>query len=115
MKDMAECTGKYRLSTSENFEDFMKVLGVGLITRKLGNKASPTITITKDEDEFSFKQESFKTSEFKFKVGADRIESSYILRWIWISLTASWTSRPPILHCIVLYLKDKSRKSTKKQ
>ena len=66
---MAECTGKYRLSTSENFEDFMKILGVGLITRKLGNKASPTVTITKDGDEFSFKQESFKTSEFKFKVG----------------------------------------------
>merc|ERR1711864_11518 len=64
-----ECTGKYRLQTSENFEDFMRVLGVGLITRKLGNKASPTGTITKEGEEYTFKQESFKTSEFKFKVG----------------------------------------------
>merc|ERR1712059_191981 len=61
--------GKYRLQTSENFEDFMRVLGVGLITRKLGNKASPTVTITKEGEEYTFKQESFKTSEFKFKVG----------------------------------------------
>merc|ERR1712112_621805 len=71
-KAAMECTGKYRLATSENFEEFMKVLGVGLITRKLGNKASPTVTITQeDPDEYSFKQESFKTSEFKFKVGEE--------------------------------------------
>merc|ERR1712203_1057578 len=65
---MAECTGKYRLATSENFEEFMKVLGVGLITRKLGNKTSPTVTITKEGDEYNFRQDSIKTSEFKFKV-----------------------------------------------
>ena len=47
---------------------------------------------------------TLSSTKFKFKVGADRIESSYILRWIWISLTASWTSRPPILHCIILWL-----------
>merc|ERR1712004_518035 len=57
---MSECTGKYKLATSENFEEFMKVLGVGLLTRKLGNKTSPTVTITR--------QDSIKTSEFKFKV-----------------------------------------------
>merc|ERR1712105_53673 len=47
---------------------FMKVLGVGLITRKLGNKTSPTVTITKEGDEYNFRQDSIKTSEFKFKV-----------------------------------------------
>merc|ERR1712037_324375 len=65
---MSECTGKYKLATSENFEEFMKVLGVGLITRKLGNKTSPTVTITKEGDEYNFRQDSIKTSEFKFKV-----------------------------------------------
>merc|ERR1712080_785232 len=53
---MSECTGKYKLATSENFEEFMKVLGVGLITRKLGNKTSPTVTITKEGDEYNFRQ-----------------------------------------------------------
>merc|ERR1711963_1146759 len=65
---MSECTGKYKLATSENFEEFKKVLGVGLLTRKLGNKTSPTVTITKEGDEYNFRQDSIKTSEFKFKV-----------------------------------------------
>merc|ERR1711874_681494 len=68
---MSECTGKYKLQTSENFEEFMKELGVGLLTRKLGNKTSPTVTITQEGDEYTFKQESIKTSEFKFKVGQE--------------------------------------------
>merc|ERR1711892_1483075 len=42
------CTGKYKLTKSENFEDFMKALGVGMVTRKLGNKTSPTITVTEE-------------------------------------------------------------------
>merc|ERR1712126_562231 len=67
-KAAMECTGKYKLATSENFEEFMKVLGVGLITRKLGNKTSPTVTITKEGGEYNFRQDSIKTSEFKFKV-----------------------------------------------
>merc|ERR1712106_750683 len=49
--NMSECTGKYQLSTSENFEDFMKALGVGLVTRKLGNKSSPVLTVTEDNGE----------------------------------------------------------------
>ena len=69
---MAACTGKYKLTQSENFEEFMKVLGVGLMTRKLGNKSSPTVTISESGGEYTFKQESLvKTSEFKFKVGEE--------------------------------------------
>ena len=50
----------------------MKVLGVGLMTRKLGNKSSPTVTISESGGEYTFKQESLvKTSEFKFKVGEE--------------------------------------------
>merc|ERR1711874_361148 len=71
---MSECTGKYKLATSENFEEFMKVLGVGLITRKLGNKTSPTVTITKEGDEYNFRQDSIKTSEFKFKVAPNKMK-----------------------------------------
>eukprot|EP00092_Neocalanus_flemingeri_P015855 GFUD01017160.1.p2 GENE.GFUD01017160.1~~GFUD01017160.1.p2 ORF type:complete len:133 (+),score=38.44 GFUD01017160.1:189-587(+) len=65
------CTGKYKLTLSENFEDFMKALGVGLITRKLGNKTSPTVTITEEGGEYTFKQESIKTSQVKFKIGEE--------------------------------------------
>ena len=69
---MAACTGKYKLTTSENFEEFMKALGVGLVTRKLGNKSSPTVTITEEAGEFTMKQESLvKTSEIKFRIGQE--------------------------------------------
>eukprot|EP00090_Calanus_glacialis_P039119 TRINITY_DN68119_c0_g1_i1.p1 TRINITY_DN68119_c0_g1~~TRINITY_DN68119_c0_g1_i1.p1 ORF type:complete len:134 (-),score=22.77 TRINITY_DN68119_c0_g1_i1:193-594(-) len=71
------CTGKYKLAKSENFEDFMKALGVGMVTRKLGNKTSPTITVTEEGGEYTFKQESLvKTSEIKFKIGEEFEEST---------------------------------------
>ena len=67
---MAACTGKYKLTQSENFEEFMKALGVGLVTRKLGNKSSPTVTITEAAGEYTFKQESLvKTSRTTFTLG----------------------------------------------
>ena len=69
---MAACTGKYKLTHSENFEEFMKALGVGLVTRKLGNKSSPVVTITEEAGEFTMKQESLvKTSEIKFRIGQE--------------------------------------------
>ena len=50
----------------------MKALGVGLVTRKLGNKSSPTVTITEEAGEFTMKQESLvKTSEIKFRIGQE--------------------------------------------
>ena len=69
---MAACTGKYKLTHSDNFEEFMKALGVGLVTRKLGNKSSPVVTITENAGEFTMKQESLvKTSEIKFRIGQE--------------------------------------------
>ena len=66
------CTGKYQLTKSENFEEFMKAVGVGLVSRKLGNKFSPVVTITEEGGEYTFKQESaVKTSEIKFKIGEE--------------------------------------------
>lgn len=40
---------KYKLQTSENFDEFMKALGVGLITRKMGNTVSPVVELVKSE------------------------------------------------------------------
>merc|ERR1711936_405179 len=47
-------------------------LGVGMVTRKLGNKTSPVVTISEQDGEYTFKQESLvKTSEIKFKIGEE--------------------------------------------
>lgn len=62
--------GKYQLTESDNFENFMARLGIGYLTRKLGNQSKPLVTISQEGDEWTFKQESLvKTSETKFKMG----------------------------------------------
>lgn len=63
--------GKWQLFESKNFEDFMSRLGVSYVVRKLGNKSTPVVTVSKgDDDVLSFKQESLvSTSEIKFKIG----------------------------------------------
>lgn len=42
--------GRYRLLKSENFDEFMKKLGVGLVKRKLANSVSPMNVIIVNED-----------------------------------------------------------------
>jgi len=67
---MSFVEGKFQLKESENFEDFMKALGVSYLVRKLGNKSSPVVSVSKAGDEYTMKQESLvKTTEFKFKMG----------------------------------------------
>jgi len=49
----------------------MGALGIGYVTRKLGNKSKPLVTITQDDgNDWTMKQESLvKTSEVKFTMG----------------------------------------------
>ena len=42
--------GRYRLLKTENFDEFMKRLGVGLIKRKLANSVSPQNVIIINDD-----------------------------------------------------------------
>ena len=61
--------GKWQLTESENFENFMAALGIGYVTRKLGNKSKPLVTISQEGSEWSMKQESLvKTTETKFEM-----------------------------------------------
>jgi len=75
---LEECLGlKYKLATSENFNEFMKALGVGLMTRTVGNKVSPVVELTKSGDEYSLKtQSTFKNTEIKFKLGEEFSEDT---------------------------------------
>lgn len=66
---MSQFEGKFQLKESNNFEDFMKALGVSYVVRKLGNKSSPVVTISNAGDDWTFKQESLvKTTEFTCKL-----------------------------------------------
>lgn len=63
---------KYKLDSSENFEEIMKALGVGLFTRKIGAATSPVMELTKEGDVYTLTSEStFKNTVTKFKLGEE--------------------------------------------
>ncbi|XP_026473074.1 probable fatty acid-binding protein [Ctenocephalides felis] len=63
---------KYKLDKSENFDDYMKALGVSLVTRKLGNQVSPVVELTKNGDTYTLSSTStFKNSIITFKLGEE--------------------------------------------
>lgn len=63
---------KYRLSKSENFNEFLKRIGVNFLTRKLINNVTPILKLTKDGDEYLLHTNSrFKNSIVKFREGVE--------------------------------------------
>lgn len=63
---------RYKLFSSENFDEFMKALGVGLMTRKMGSSVSPVVELTENSGVYTLKTTSpFKNSEIKFKLGEE--------------------------------------------
>ncbi|XP_036035509.1 fatty acid-binding protein 12 [Onychomys torridus] len=64
--------GTWKSVSCENFENYMKELGVGRVNRKLGCLAKPTVTITADGDVITIKTKSiFKNNEISFKLGEE--------------------------------------------
>ncbi|XP_008051491.1 myelin P2 protein isoform X2 [Carlito syrichta] len=69
--------GTWKLVSSEHFDDYMKALGVGLATRKLGNLAKPSVIISKRGDIITIRTEStFKNTEISFKLGHEFEETT---------------------------------------
>ncbi|XP_033321472.1 fatty acid binding protein isoform X1 [Megalopta genalis] len=68
-----EFLGKqYKLFSSENFDEFMKALGVGVMTRKMGSCVSPVVELTEDNGLYTLKTTStFKSGDIKFKLGEE--------------------------------------------
>lgn len=63
--------GKWDLEKTENFDEYMKALGVGMATRLIANKLKPSIEISiADDSTWCVKSIStFKSTEVKFKLG----------------------------------------------
>jgi len=69
---MSNFIGKYKLTNSENFDDFLKELGVNFVLRNLAKTSTPVIDITQDGDTYSMKTTTaIKNSEIKFKLGEE--------------------------------------------
>lgn len=68
--------GTWKHEKNENFEDFLKAMGVGLLPRSMAMKQSPTMTITQNGDDFTIVTKGARTVEIKFKVGVEYKENS---------------------------------------
>ncbi|PWA15131.1 fatty acid-binding protein, heart [Gambusia affinis] len=69
--------GTWNLKESDKFDDYMKELGVGFATRKIGNMTKPTTIISVDGDTVTVKtQSSIKNTELSFKIGEDFDETT---------------------------------------
>jgi len=67
--------GKWGLTESENFDEFLKELNIGMTWRKLASSSKPTVTITNEDDQWSLKTSTLlKSSEIKFKIGEEFTE-----------------------------------------
>uniref|UniRef100_A0A915HYC3 Cytosolic fatty-acid binding proteins domain-containing protein n=1 Tax=Romanomermis culicivorax TaxID=13658 RepID=A0A915HYC3_ROMCU len=67
---MDKFCGYYNMISSENFDEYMKKLGVGFALRMIGSKTKPSLEIVNNGEDFSIKTYStFKNTELKFKLG----------------------------------------------
>uniref|UniRef100_A0A3Q4BTU7 Cellular retinoic acid-binding protein 1 n=1 Tax=Mola mola TaxID=94237 RepID=A0A3Q4BTU7_MOLML len=62
--------GTWKMISSENFDDYMKAIGVGFATRQVGNRTKPNLIVSVDDQGIVCMktQSTFKTTEIKFKL-----------------------------------------------
>ncbi|KAM7105960.1 fatty acid-binding protein, adipocyte-like [Molossus nigricans] len=64
--------GTWKLVSSENFDDYMKEVGVGFATRKVAGMAKPNMIIAVSGDVMNIKSEStFQNTKISFKLGQE--------------------------------------------
>ncbi|OXA64972.1 sodium/calcium exchanger regulatory protein 1 [Folsomia candida] len=69
--------GRYELSSSDKFYEYMTALGVGFFTKNLAAAATPIATISKEGDLWTIKTETtFKTTTITFKLGEEFDETT---------------------------------------
>ncbi|XP_076157204.1 fatty acid-binding protein, heart-like [Alosa pseudoharengus] len=70
--------GTWKMVTSDNFDEYMKALGVGFATRQVGNRTKPSLIVAMDDQGMiSMKSQStFKTTEIKFKLNEEFDETT---------------------------------------
>ncbi|XP_028293538.1 fatty acid binding protein 7, brain, a [Gouania willdenowi] len=67
----------WKLVDSQNFDEYMKAIGVGFATRQVGNVTKPTVVISQDGDKVVVKTTStFKNSELSAKLGEEFDETT---------------------------------------
>ncbi|KAM9488972.1 fatty acid binding protein 4b [Clarias gariepinus] len=67
---MEQFMGKWKLTASENFDEYMKAVGIGFASRQIANLAKPNLVFsTDDQGVISMKSiTTFKTAEIHFRL-----------------------------------------------
>jgi len=69
--------GKWNLVDSENFDEYMKTVGVGFMTRKIGATVKPVLTVSVNGDHWKMLSEStFKNLTTEFDLGKEFEETT---------------------------------------
>jgi len=70
--------GVWNMETSENFDEYMKAVGVGAVMAKLASTAKPKLTVSvSDDGTWTLKTETtFKTSKIDFNLGVEFDETT---------------------------------------
>ncbi|XP_076013625.1 fatty acid-binding protein, brain-like [Genypterus blacodes] len=67
----------WKLVDSQNFDEYMKALGVGFATRQVGNVTKPTVVIGQEGDKVVVKTLStFRNTEISSKLGEEFEETT---------------------------------------
>nr|ADO28068.1 fatty acid-binding protein heart [Ictalurus furcatus] len=70
--------GTWKMVSSDNFDEYMKALGVGFATRQVGNRTKPNSILNVDDQGLICmkSQSTFKTTEVKFKLNETFAETT---------------------------------------
>nr|ALS04896.1 cellular retinoic acid-binding protein 2 [Pseudodiaptomus poplesia] len=64
--------GKYERVSADNYEEFLKALGVGLLLRKAATVSTPVMEVSEENGTWTIKTSTtLKTMELKFKIGEE--------------------------------------------
>ena len=67
----------WKLTDSQNFDEYMKALGVGFATRQVGNVTKPTVIISQEGGKVVIRTQcTFKNTEINFQLGEEFEETS---------------------------------------
>ncbi|KAI7799416.1 fatty acid binding protein 7, brain, b [Triplophysa rosa] len=69
--------GTWKLVSSDNFDEYLKAIGVGFAIRQAAGALKPTLIISKQGDKVICKtQSTFKNSEISFRLGEEFDETT---------------------------------------
>ncbi|XP_037360737.1 fatty acid-binding protein 9-like [Talpa occidentalis] len=87
---MEQFLGTWKLESSENFDEYMKELGVSAAVRNAVELVKPSTTISVDGDKVNITTESsFKNTEISFKLGEEFDETTADNRKVKSTITLS--------------------------